>query len=419
MKITVIGAGSTYTPELMEGLLARTDALPVTEVALHDINQRRLDIVGGLIERMNNRAGQPFTVTATLDRREAIAGADYVLTQIRVGGQQARHDDTVFCLEQDMIGQETTGPAGFAKAMRTIPVMLGICEDVRETAPHAWLVNFTNPAGIITEAVLKYGGVNVIGLCNGPIGMQMSIAKQYGVEHWDVDLEYMGLNHLGFVRRVWIKGSEITDEVLGSFRSQAANIPDLAMDGRFLEALQMYPIGYLRYFYLQSEMLRALQEKPKTRAQEVMEIEERLLQKYSDPNLTEKPPELEKRGGAYYSTAAVQLMESIYSHAGRRHIVNVQNNGSIGDLPEDAAVEVTASVDGRGALPLTVGNLPLGIRGLVQQVKAYEQLTVDAAVHGSYARALQALTANPLVTSVNKARTLLDYFHRHHNLELH
>lgn len=418
MKITVIGAGSTYTPELMEGLLQRAQQLKIKEVWLYDINERRLDIVGGLIQRMNQAQGEPFAVHPTLNRRDAIAGADFVLTQIRVGGQQARHDDTLFSLGQDMIGQETTGPAGFAKAMRTIPVILDICSEIRASAPDAWLLNFTNPAGIITEAALRHGGVNVIGLCNGPLGMQMSVARQYNVGHRDVDLEYMGLNHLGFVRRVWVKGRDVTTEVLDQLAAKAANIPDLDVDPAFARSLQLIPSGYLRYFYLEAEMLQVLKEKPKTRAQEVMEIEAALLEKYSDPQLRAKPAELEKRGGAYYSTAAVELMASLAGNGGEKHIVNVRNQGTLADLPDDAAVEVTAVVDGRGAQPLTLGPLPSSVRGLVQQVKAYEELTVEAAVSGSYHKALLALANNPLVPSVNKAKLLLDQFNTHHRLGL-
>ncbi len=418
MKITVIGAGSTYTPELMEGLLQRAEQMQIKEVWLYDINQRRLEIVGGLIQRMNQAQGEPFAVHATLERRAAIAGADFVLTQIRVGGQQARHDDTIFSLGHDMIGQETTGPAGFAKAMRTIPVILDICSEIRASAPNAWLLNFTNPAGIMTEAVLRHGGVNVIGLCNGPLGMQMNIAQQYGVGHRDVDLDYMGLNHLGFVRRIWVKGEEVTQGVLETMAAKAANIPDLEVDAAFAQSLNMIPSGYLRYFFLEAEMLKVLKAKPKTRAQEVMAIEETLLRKYADPDLKEKPPELEKRGGAYYSTAAVELMQSLHSNGGEKHIVNVRNQGTITDLPYDAAVEVTAIVDGRGAQPLALGPLPTAIRGLVQQVKAYEELTVEAAVTGSYAKALLALSNNPLVPSVNRGKLLLDQFNEHHQLGL-
>lgn len=419
MKITVVGGGSTYTPELVEGLLLEAEALDLQTVCLFDINETRLQVVGDMVKRMVNAKGNPFNVVNTTNRREAITGADFVLTQIRVGGQQARHDDTLICLEEDVIGQETTGAAGFAKAMRTIPVILDICDDIKKYAPNAWLINFTNPAGIVTEAVLKYGGVNVIGLCNVPIGIQMAVAEDYGVCHEDVDLEYVGLNHLAWVRKIFVKGEDKTEEVLAKAnRAKPSNIPELTINSDFMEALGMRMNGYLNYFYLAHEMVDHLKSREKTRAQVVQEIEEALLEEYKDKNLVEKPKHLEKRGGAHYSTVAVSLIKDIHRNTGARHIVSVRNNSAIPELPEDVAVEVTAVVSGSGAVPLSIGKLEPEIRGLMQHVKAYEELTVEAAVHSDYHKALLALATNPLVPSVNKAKRLLDRFIEHHNLPL-
>ncbi|NMB11677.1 MAG: 6-phospho-beta-glucosidase [Firmicutes bacterium] len=418
MKIAVIGSGSTYTPELVEGLIAHGSELGLKSLYLMDINSERLRVVGGLVGRMVAKAGNSFRVELTESRREAVAGADFVLTQLRVGGQQARHTDTILCLEENLIGQETTGPAGFAKALRTIPVMLDICKDMRELAPNAWLINFTNPSGIITEAILKYGGVRGIGLCNIPIGIQTRIAQQFQVDHEAVDLEYVGLNHLAWVRKIWVNGQDVSAQVLSSEQYQAANIPELSLPKEFLGALGMVPNSYLRYFYLTDEMLRDLKAREKTRAQQVMEIEAALLEKYEDSHLADKPEELSKRGGAHYSTAAVSLIRSIVGNAEKHHIVNVQNNGAIVDLPPEAVIEVNASVDSRGAHPLAVGRLEPEIRGLIQHVKAYEELTVEAAVHSDYSKALLALANNPLVDSVNKAKRLLDRFIEVHKLPL-
>lgn len=418
MKIAVIGGGSTYSPELVEGLIEHADELRLSSLYLCDIDERRLDIVGSLVKRMVREAGAPFEVVLTDERKQAISGADFVLVQLRVGGQQARHVDTVLCLEENIIGQETTGPAGFAKAMRTIPVVLDICAEMRESAPDAWLINFTNPAGIVTEAILKYGGVKAIGLCNVPIGLQVKIAEQFDATYADVDLDYVGLNHLAWVRQIWVKGKDVSDDVLPHKPEAGQNVPELEYDDDFLAALNMIPNYYLNYFYLTDETVADLKAKDKTRAEEVMAIEETLLEKYTDPDLREKPKELEKRGGAHYSTVAVSLIKAIATNSGARHIVNVQNNGALPELPSDAVIEVTASVDGHGAHPFAIGSLEPEIRGLIQHVKAYEELTVEAAVHNDYEKALLALVNNPLVDSIHKAKRLLERFVEEHKLPL-
>lgn len=418
MKIAIIGGGSTYTPELAEGLLQEWEGLGLQEVVLHDIDWERLQIVGGLVQRIVRAQGSPFQVQLTLDRREAISGSDFVLTQIRVGGQQARHVDTKLCLEEGVIGQETTGPAGFAKALRTIPVILEICGEMRSYAPNAFLINFTNPAGIITEAVLKHGGVKVVGLCNVPFGMQVAAARQLGVEPAEVELDYVGLNHLAWVRRVLVRGEDRTEELLLKSAEKPANIPGLELNAEFRRSLGMLTNSYLDYYYLQTEMVEHLRAQPKTRAEVVLEVERSLLEKYQDPNLTHKPPELEQRGGAHYSTVAVSLIRDIHLNTGTRHIVNVRNQGALPELPWDAAVEVPAVVDARGAVPLAIGLLEPQIRGLLQHVQAYEELTVEAAVARSYETALLALASHPLVPSVNKARRLLERFNQEHGLGL-
>ncbi|NLM41162.1 MAG: 6-phospho-beta-glucosidase [Firmicutes bacterium] len=419
MKIAVIGAGSTYTPELGEGLILEAQALGLRELYLHDINAERLKIVGGLVQRMVEAQGNPFVVKCTLDRVEAVAGASFVLTQLRVGGQAARALDTKICLEEGLIGQETTGPVGFAKAMRTIPVLLEICADLQTHAPGAFLINFTNPAGVVTEAVLKHGGVQAIGLCNIPFGLKNSVAQECGVLAEEVDLDYVGLNHLSWVRRIFVAGRDRTGELLVRIAARPANIPGLNIDPQFAEALGMWPNSYLNYFYLQDEMIEHLQAQPRVRGEVVAELEARLLEEYKDPQLRTKPLELSKRGGAHYSTAAVSLIRDIHLNAGRKHIVNVQNQGALPDLPWDGVVEVPCVVDAQGAHPLTMGRLEPQIRGLIQHVKAYEELTVAAAVTKDYHTALLALTSHPLTRSVNKAKRILDRFNEAHQLQLH
>jgi len=418
VKIAVIGAGSTYTPELAEGLILEANALGLEELYLHDTDEERLEIVGGLVQRMVQAQGSPFRVQCTLNRVEAVSGADFVLTQIRVGGQAARALDTKICLEEGIIGQETTGPVGFAKAMRTIPVLLDICGDIRAHAPGAFLINFTNPAGIITEAVLKYGGVQAIGLCNIPFGIQAAVARECGVSPEAVELEYVGLNHLSWVRRIFVSGQDRTQELLEKAAAKPANIPALKLHPEFQRALNMWTNSYLNYFYLHDEMLEHLLSQPKTRGEVVAELEAKLLEQYQDPNLCTKPKELEKRGGAHYSSAAVSLIRDIHLGTGKKHIVNVQNSGALPDLPLDAVVEVPCLVDAHGARPLVMGRLEPQIRGLLQHVKAYEELTVEAAVRKDYKTALLALTTHPLTTSVNKAKRILDGFNAAHDLQL-
>ncbi|NLJ79772.1 MAG: 6-phospho-beta-glucosidase [Firmicutes bacterium] len=418
VKIAIVGAGSTYTPELVEGFLKEARALALKQVYLFDIDSYRLRIVADLVKRMVEAKGSPFTVKATQDRKKALSNADFVLTQIRVGGQRARHADTKICLEEGLLGQETTGAVGFAKALRTIPVILELCADLKKYAAGARLINFTNPAGIVTEAIQKYGGVEAIGLCNVPVGMKMALAKDYGVSYREIDFDYVGLNHLSWVRKVFIRGEDKTAEILEKEIEAPANIPKMNINPKFKRALGMLANSYLDYFYLQDEMTARLKSEEKTRAEIVEEIEKALLKKYQDPGLAEKPKELEKRGGAHYSTVAVSAVKYIALNSGKKLIVNVRNNGALPDLGPDAVVEVTSLLDARGATALTVGRLEPEIRGLIQQVKAYEELTIEAAVRRNYNKALLALAANPLVTSVNKAQRILDRFNQEHKLGL-
>ena len=418
LRVAVIGGGSSYTPELIDGFISRAGELPVGEIRLVDIpaGEEKLKTVAAIARRMIARAGLAIRVEATLDRRAALAGADFVVSQLRVGGLAARVKDERFPLKYNVLGQETTGPGGFANALRTIPVMLDICRDIEEVCPAAWLINFTNPSGVITEAVLKHSAVKCIGLCNVPINMVMAAAKLLEADPKDVAIAFAGLNHLVWGQRVWLKDREVTGQVLAGLRDGAAltmnNIPDLKWDGDFLQALGMVPCPYHRYYYmtdrLLAEELQAVAPGgPGTRAEQVQAVEEALFARYRDETLTEKPPELRQRGGAYYSEAAVSLISAIYNDKGEIHTVDIANNGAIADLPDDAVVEINCAIDRHGATPLPVGRLPAEISGLVQQVKAYEILAVDAGVRGDRDKALLALVNNPLVPSVEVAQKLL------------
>ena len=421
MKITVIGGGSSYTPELIEGLIRNHKDLPVSELWLVDVENDearfKVRVIADLTRRMFRKAGLEVTVTPTTDRRAAIEGAAYVVSQFRVGGLAARARDERLPLKYGVIGQETTGPGGFAKALRTIPVILDVCRDIRELAPDAWLINFTNPSGIITEAVVKHGGgVRVVGLCNVPIGMLRGAARFANVDPSRVRMDFCGLNHLTWARRIYLDGQDITAFAVAELAAAAeAGLlpPDFAFSARWLKALGMLPCPYLRYYYetermLEEERRAAAEGGEGTRAEVVQGVERVLFQKYQDPDLAEKPDELSKRGGAYYSEVAVNLMTAIQTDRRDVHVVNVRNGGAIADLPDDVVVEVPAVVGRDGPRPLAIGHLDPKIRGLIQLVKAYEELTVRAGALGDRDAALAALATHPLVPDERVAEKLLD-----------
>lgn len=418
LKIAVIGGGSSYTPELIDGIIKRKDELPVKEIYLVDIKEgeEKLNIVGNLAKRMVKKAGLDTEVILTLDRREAIKDADYVITQFRVGGLKARARDENIPLRYNVLGQETTGAGGFAKALRTIPVIMDICEDIEELSPDAWLINFTNPAGLIAETVLRYTNVKAMGLCNVPINMKNTTAKMFNVEPERLRMDFIGLNHLNWANRIYLDGENIMAKVIEKNLDDEAlnmnNIPNLNWDKDYLNNLNMLPSPYLRYFYMTDEMvenqIKDVKEGKGSRGEQVMKIEEELFKLYEDENLDIKPPQLEKRGGAYYSEAAVSLISAIHNNKGEIHTVNIKNNGAIENLDKDVVIECNAFIDKTGATPLTLGNMPSEISGLVNHVKAYELLTAEAGISGDYEKALMALSTSPLIPSVKIARKILD-----------
>ena len=407
LKIAVVGGASTYTPELVDGFAAHQDRLPIDELVLLDINRERLEVVAGLAGRILKKRGWPGKLALTDRRDQAIEGANFVVIQLRVGGQQARMLDETLPLEFGCIGQETTGPGGFAKALRTVPVVLEIAEEVgKRAARGAWIVDFTNPVGIVTQALLD-DGHRAIGLCNSAMGFQRMLARLLEVPPADVSLEHVGLNHLTWERSVRVWGE---DRLPGLLESHADTIGgEIGIPAGLIRLLGAIPSYYLRYYYCTQEVLEEQQSgRRRSRADEVMEIERALLALYADPGLDEKPALLMQRGGAYYSEAAAQLIASLHAGTGDHQAVDVRNQGTLSMLPEDAVVEVPARIDREGAHPQPVASLPPEIAGLVQQVKAYELLTVGAAIHGDRDRALKALMANPLVRTYSTARALRD-----------
>ncbi len=404
LRIAVVGAGSTYTPELVEGFARRSDRLLVDELVLLDPDLERLAPVAGLTERMLDRADVPTRLTVTDNRSAALDGADFVIVQLRIGGQAARHVDETLPHRFGVLGQETTGPGGFAKALRTVPVVLDVAEETaRRAAPGAWIVDFTNPVGIVTEALLD-AGARAIGLCNVAIGLQRRLAAHFDVAAERVELEHVGLNHLTWERAVRVDGVDRLPDLLDREADWLAQEMDLSAD--LMRELGAIPSYYLRYFYNRDEVL-AKQRQNRSRAEEVADIERGLLELYRDPSLDQKPELLEHRGGAFYSEAAAQLIASLYLGEGDVQVVNVRNNGALPDLPATAVVEVPARIDRDGATPLPLAPLAPELRGLVQAVKAYEELAIQAALTGDRTVAVKALLAHPLVGRFELARDLV------------
>lgn len=405
LKIAVVGGGSTYTPELVDGIARRSTRLAMDELVLYDIDPVRREVVGSLAERMLRRGGWPGRLLVTGNRHAALDGADYVLVQLRVGGQPARLVDETLPHRFGAIGQETTGPGGFAKGLRTLPVVLELAEEVaRRSAPGAWIVDFTNPVGMVTQALLDHGH-RAIGLCNVAIGLQRRFASQFGVEPERVALEHVGLNHLSWERAITVDGVDRLPELIEQDAGMLGEM--VGVPGELVRTLRALPSYYLRYYYCTDEVLRE-QLDGHTRAQEVMDIESQLIELYRDPTLDTKPELLEHRGGAFYSEAAAQLIASLNDGAGDIQVVDTYNRGALPDLPDDAVVEVPARITRDGAEPLRLAPLAPEMRGLVEAARAYEELAIQAALTGDRRVALRALLANPLVGRWSMAAPMLD-----------
>jgi 6-phospho-beta-glucosidase len=401
LKIAVIGAGSTYTPELVSGL----SGLDVSELALMDVDAERLDVVGGLARRMLDKAAFKGGLSVVTELDRALEGADFVLVQIRVGGQAARLRDETIPLACGCIGQETTGAGGFAKAMRTVPVVLELAGRARElAADDAWIVDFTNPVGIVTRALLD-AGHRAVGLCNVAIGFQRRFAKLYDIEPSRVLVDQVGLNHLTWVRAVLVDGRDVLPELLGEHGDELAD--EVGVPQWVLDDLGAIPSYYLHYFYAHDRVLAELRDGV-PRAAAVAEIERQLLELYRDPALVEKPPLLEQRGGAFYSEAALGLVRSLLSDDRAVHEVDVRNNGTLAGLADDDVVEVPARVGADGPVPLEQRPLAPELLGLVQHVAAYERLTAEAAVTRDPVTARKALLAHPLIGQTDQVEALLE-----------
>ena len=427
VKIVTIGGGSSYTPELMEGFINRKDKLDISELWLVDIEagHEKLSIVGAMAKRMVKAAGLDWKIYLTENRREALQDADFVTTQFRVGQLEARIKDERIPAKYGLLGQETNGAGGMFKAFRTIPVILDIIKDMRELCPNAWLIDFTNPAGMVTEAAIKVGGwKKTIGLCNIPVGATKTNHEAMGYEKHDAILfeKFAGINHFHW-HRVWDKdGQEVTDKLIEALynpesayvkskQAEVANIAGIQYTYEQIQDLGLLPCPYHRYYYVERDLLEENQEafhNHSMRAEVVKKTEDELFELYKDPNLDYKPEQLTKRGGAYYSDAACEIIASIHNDSRTVMTVSTQNNGTITDLPYDCIVEVTSVITSHGAEPFNWGSFPPAARGQLQLMKAMEEVVIEAAVTGNYNKAVQAFTINPLVQSGHYTKDVLN-----------
>ena len=419
VKIVTIGGGSSYTPELMEGFIKRYDELPIKEIWLVDCERgkTKLEIVGAMAQRMWDATPYGVKVHLTLDRREALPGADFVTTQFRVGLLDARVKDERIPFSYGMLGQETNGAGGMFKAFRTIPVILDIVKDMKELCPDAWLINFTNPSGMVTEAVIKHGGwKKCIGLCNVPVGALLSEPPMFGLTERECIHQFAGLNHFHYHKVTDNRGNDLTDKIIDNMYKDVddgtpANIHDVKFLKDHMKQIQLIPCGYHRYYYMHDEMLKHGIEEFNTvgtRAQQVKQTEAELFELYKDPKLNYKPEQLTKRGGTHYSDAACECINSIYNDKRTHMVVSTQNNGAIADLPYDCIVEISCIITGKGAMPLNWGHFAPSERGWVQMMKAMEECVIEAAITGNYGLALAAFEMNPQVEHGHVAQTVLD-----------
>lgn len=393
MKLTIVGAGSSYTPELLEEMINRRDTLPVKELVLYDINEQRLDIMTGFCKRFaEKRDLKDVKIRSTLDLDDALEGADFVDTQIRVGGNKQRVLDEKIPLSHGLVGQETTGAGGMMKAFRTIPVMLNVAQHMEKVAPDGWLINYTNPTGLVTEAVTRYTKAHIAGFCSGGIFPKMWAKRAMGIEYHRVQYDYVGLNHMNFISNITIDGRPITQEEFNKLAEQNDDV-----DPELSKLLGVLTSPYLQYYYHTAARVEKLRNAPQTRGEYVQELEKEVYAAYADPNNADKPAALAKRGGGGYSEVAMNFVNAVYNNDDTEMVVNVPNRGAISFLSDTAVVEIPCLVNKRGMAPLHVSHIPEMCWGLIAAVKNYEQLAVEAAVEGSVRKMKLALLAHPLV----------------------
>ncbi|WP_314060830.1 6-phospho-beta-glucosidase [uncultured Vagococcus sp.] len=417
LKIVTIGGGSGYTPELVEGFIKRYLEMPVTELWLVDVEEgkEKLALVEQLSRRILEKAGSSIQLFTTLNRQEALKDADFVLTQFRIGQMEARIQDENIPLKYETIGQETNGPGELFKAFRTIPVMLDLVKEMEAHCPEAWLINFANPAGMLSEAVLNHSKwTKIISICNGPLSIENDIARVLGVDRRRLYVEFAGLNHLIFAKKVCLDGKDVTEQVINSVADEGAFVDNPGSSDwqpDFLKGLKALPMSYLQYYWKTNEVLASEQYAAShggSRAVVAQKMDQELFEVYRDQGLMAAPELLRKRGGAGYSEAACDLITSLYTDKRDIQTVNVRNNGAITNLASDVVVEVNCVITSQGPVPLTTGPLPPELNGIIQAMKSYEQVACEAAVTGDYNQALVAMTINPLVSSDSQGKAMLD-----------
>ena len=392
MKFTIVGAGSSYTPELLEEMCIRRETLPVKEIVLMDVNEKRLDIMSGFCKRFAAKRGLDVPIRSTLSLDDALEGADFVDTQIRVGGNEQRVIDEKIPLKYGLVGQETTGAGGMMKAFRTIPVMLDLAQRMEKLSPNGWIINYTNPTGLVTEAVTRNTKANIAGFCSGGIFPKMWAKKALGVEYRQVQYDYVGLNHMNFISNVTIDGRPVTQEEFEKLAQRNRSV-----DPELTKLLGVLTSPYLQWYYQTTKRVNELQAAPLTRGEEVQLLEKEVYDGYADPNNADTPEALYRRGGGGYSEVAMNFVNAVYNNVDTEMVVNVPNNGAIPFLPDSAVVEIPCLVNRRGMSPLHVGKIPPMCWGLIAAVKNYEQLAVEAAVEGDVTKMKWALLAHPLV----------------------
>lgn len=392
MKFTILGAGSSYTPELLDEMIVRRESLPVDELVLYDIDEKRLEIMTGFCRRYSAKRGFEIQIRGTKDLDDALYGAAFVDTQIRVGGNRQRVKDEKIPLKYGLIGQETTGAGGMMKAFRTIPVMLDVAEHMVKDSPDGWIINYTNPAGLVTEAVTRYSSANIAGFCSGGIFPKMWAKQSMGIDYSRVQYDYVGLNHLNFISNITIDGRPVTEE---EFDTLARTNDDVGADIQKLLGCLTSP--YLQYYYKTGQRVEELRKKPQTRGEYVQELEKTVFAGYADPENADIPEALYKRGGGGYSEVAMNFVNAVYNNIDTEMVVNVPNRGAVSFLPDDGVVEINCLVNRRGMSPIHKSYVPDPCWGLIAEVKNYEMLAVEAAVEGSVTKMKQALLAHPLV----------------------
>ncbi|MBQ7885260.1 MAG: 6-phospho-beta-glucosidase [Clostridia bacterium] len=402
MKISIVGAGSSYTPELLEEMCTRRDTLPVKEIVLYDINKERLDIMTGFCQRFAAKRDLDVKIRSTMSLEDAVEGADFVDTQIRVGGNEQRVIDEKIPLKYGLVGQETTGAGGMMKAFRTIPVMLEVARSMEKYSPNGWIINYTNPTGLVTEAVTRYTNANIAGFCSGGIFPKMWAKQAMGIDYKRVQYDYVGLNHMNFISNVTIDGRPITQE---EFEKLAAE--NDAVNPELTKLLGVLTSPYLQWYYQTQQKVNKVLAAPMTRGQEVQLLEKEVYAGYADPNNADKPAALAKRGGGGYSEVAMNFVNAVYNNVDTEMVVNVPNKGAIPFLPDSAVVEIPCLVNRRGMSPLHVANVPPMCWGLIAAVKNYEQLAVEAAVEGDVTKMKWALLAHPLVREYDLVEKLV------------